>query len=69
MKYVAYNDMPSPNHLAGVPKHWGEVVMTSRRGEKKQTKRLTVNRDAGVNGEMSENGFAGNEVFETLLIR
>ena len=36
MRYLAYNDPRYPHnvHLSAVPKHWGEVVMTTRKGKK-----------------------------------
>jgi hypothetical protein len=59
MRYLAYNDPQYPHNvnLSAVPKHWGEVVMTTRKG-KKTRPGLDVGRDNSK----------GNDVFGVLEV-
>ncbi|KAK2732464.1 hypothetical protein FQN57_002630 [Myotisia sp. PD_48] len=59
MRFVAYRKTDQPNiDLPGIPKHWGEVVMSTKKGKKPRT---TTDTD-----QSSSNG---DDVFGVLVVR
>ncbi|EAS35833.3 uncharacterized protein CIMG_01187 [Coccidioides immitis RS] len=61
MKYVACRDagLGEATELSTVPRHWGEVVMTNRRGRKKRP---------GINGT-NEDGTTADDFFGALVVK
>ncbi|KAL1952450.1 hypothetical protein VTO42DRAFT_5384 [Malbranchea cinnamomea] len=60
MKYVAYPNMRYAQVVdySAAPKHWGEVVMSSRKGKKPRTGENLTNGDAN-----------GDDLFEVLVVQ